>query len=441
MVYIVLPPELSKRSIQTLVQYMYSGEATVSNDILNEVLRGGELLKIRGLWRNHPSGEPPNAIPHYQPDAQASLPPPSQTSSILSNTSTPSNKIGSSDLVYQSSAAIDRVSCSLNTGPLPPSVVKESPLLTAMSPRHASHPPSQLTINHHHHNGSVGSAGQIAGGVQNQIKRELEYPPEPPSPPHHEMSSSMFNVRKLSVSSGVVSSGGEIISSRCKAPVIQMEYVQENGGRDRRYVDEHHRAQDRHPSIESHQQPHLHMHSSSQQPAPARLILRDTEVLRMSECQSESMNERRSSFHQIDSQQQPQHIHHQHQAQPVDNHHHMEQSDRHITTASDRISSATNPNHQHHRVKVTSTTMSSVEPHPIKMKSRDLTNHQQLPTETMGFLTIKQEPLEWSEITSDNGGSAAAALLLDSKAHIEVTVKPELIYPENEDSCEVPAGK
>lgn len=52
MVYIVLPPELSKRSIQILIQYMYSGEATVSNDILNEVLHGGELLKIRGLCRN-----------------------------------------------------------------------------------------------------------------------------------------------------------------------------------------------------------------------------------------------------------------------------------------------------------------------------------------------------------------------------------------------------
>lgn len=30
---------------------MYSGEATVSNDILSEVLRGGEMLKIRGLCR------------------------------------------------------------------------------------------------------------------------------------------------------------------------------------------------------------------------------------------------------------------------------------------------------------------------------------------------------------------------------------------------------
>ncbi|XP_012157132.1 uncharacterized protein LOC101454506 isoform X2 [Ceratitis capitata] len=49
--YVVLPPELSHRAIQILVQYMYSGEATVANDILNEVLRGGEILKIRGLCR------------------------------------------------------------------------------------------------------------------------------------------------------------------------------------------------------------------------------------------------------------------------------------------------------------------------------------------------------------------------------------------------------
>lgn len=52
MTYIVLPPELTKRAIQTLIQYMYTGESTVSVDILNEVLRGGEILKIRGLWRN-----------------------------------------------------------------------------------------------------------------------------------------------------------------------------------------------------------------------------------------------------------------------------------------------------------------------------------------------------------------------------------------------------
>ncbi|XP_022215435.2 uncharacterized protein LOC111069607 isoform X2 [Drosophila obscura] len=54
-IYVVLPPDLSHRAIQILVQYMYSGEATVSNDILNEVLRGGEILKIRGLCRSSAS--------------------------------------------------------------------------------------------------------------------------------------------------------------------------------------------------------------------------------------------------------------------------------------------------------------------------------------------------------------------------------------------------
>lgn len=56
MTYIVLPPELTRRAIQTLIQYMYTGESTVSADILNEVLRGGEILKIRGLWRNQSAG-------------------------------------------------------------------------------------------------------------------------------------------------------------------------------------------------------------------------------------------------------------------------------------------------------------------------------------------------------------------------------------------------
>lgn len=48
--YIVLPPDLTYVSIQVLLQYMYTGESIVSNDILDEVFRGGEMLKIRGLW-------------------------------------------------------------------------------------------------------------------------------------------------------------------------------------------------------------------------------------------------------------------------------------------------------------------------------------------------------------------------------------------------------
>lgn len=62
--YIVLPPDLSHRAIQILVQYMYSGEATVSNDILNEVLRGGEILKIRGLCRTSTSSGASSSAHH-----------------------------------------------------------------------------------------------------------------------------------------------------------------------------------------------------------------------------------------------------------------------------------------------------------------------------------------------------------------------------------------
>lgn len=45
---VVLPPEISYRTMAILLQYMYSGEATVSNDQLNGVLRAGELLRIKG---------------------------------------------------------------------------------------------------------------------------------------------------------------------------------------------------------------------------------------------------------------------------------------------------------------------------------------------------------------------------------------------------------
>lgn len=49
---IVLPPDISYRTLAILLQYMYSGEATVSNEQLNGVLRAGEILRIKGLCHN-----------------------------------------------------------------------------------------------------------------------------------------------------------------------------------------------------------------------------------------------------------------------------------------------------------------------------------------------------------------------------------------------------
>ncbi|KAI4467831.1 btb domain transcription factor [Holotrichia oblita] len=54
---IVLPPEINYRTMKILTQYMYTGETTVSKDILENVLRGGDLLKIQGLWRPREEGQ------------------------------------------------------------------------------------------------------------------------------------------------------------------------------------------------------------------------------------------------------------------------------------------------------------------------------------------------------------------------------------------------
>ncbi|KAH8327608.1 hypothetical protein KR074_002461 [Drosophila pseudoananassae] len=83
--YVVLPPDLSHRAIQILVQYMYSGEATVSNDILNEVLRGGEILKIRGLCRTSASSGGGSGGPSNQHSLSGHLHPRETSAMYVSN--------------------------------------------------------------------------------------------------------------------------------------------------------------------------------------------------------------------------------------------------------------------------------------------------------------------------------------------------------------------
>ncbi|XP_041976347.1 zinc finger and BTB domain-containing protein 14 isoform X2 [Aricia agestis] len=51
MLYVVLPSEISTKALKILIEYMYKGETTVSNEVLDIVLKAGEVLKIRGLWR------------------------------------------------------------------------------------------------------------------------------------------------------------------------------------------------------------------------------------------------------------------------------------------------------------------------------------------------------------------------------------------------------
>nr|XP_021182013.2 zinc finger and BTB domain-containing protein 17 isoform X1 [Helicoverpa armigera]XP_021182014.2 zinc finger and BTB domain-containing protein 17 isoform X1 [Helicoverpa armigera] len=56
MLYVVLPSEISTKALKILVEYMYKGETTVSNEVLDTVLKAGEVLKIRGLWRQTEDG-------------------------------------------------------------------------------------------------------------------------------------------------------------------------------------------------------------------------------------------------------------------------------------------------------------------------------------------------------------------------------------------------
>ncbi|KAJ8960044.1 hypothetical protein NQ318_009481 [Aromia moschata] len=54
---IVMPPEIDYKSLKVLVRYMYSGEAKVSKEILNTVLKGGDILQIKGLYRENDDQE------------------------------------------------------------------------------------------------------------------------------------------------------------------------------------------------------------------------------------------------------------------------------------------------------------------------------------------------------------------------------------------------
>lgn len=62
--YVVLP--LSYNAVKILVHYMYRGESRVSNDILKEVLHGGDYLKIRGLCRTENGGGKENKCSDQQ---------------------------------------------------------------------------------------------------------------------------------------------------------------------------------------------------------------------------------------------------------------------------------------------------------------------------------------------------------------------------------------
>lgn len=65
------PPGITYKALKILVKYMYSGEATVSKDILNTVLKAGDILKVKGLYRE---AEPPAKAPEAAKEAPKNPP-------------------------------------------------------------------------------------------------------------------------------------------------------------------------------------------------------------------------------------------------------------------------------------------------------------------------------------------------------------------------------
>lgn len=360
MIYVVLPPELSKRSIQILIQYMYSGEATVSNDILNEVLRGGEVLKIRGLWRNNQSTEPnasstPQYMPVPKPDTGGVIPCPKE--------------------IYIDKPIYEHRPERLNSSSSIP-VLKESPL-NVMSPSHPqiqkpSLPPSVVTSmlqsphtgqSHlHSTNPSHQSHHGPSHGHSILVKKEVAIDPgdtSAMSPPTH------YSSHPHSATAKKAQHNTE---KRLKA-------INENGG-GVGSVSEHH-------SLNHHASTPARYPTTPRRYSDEHLLPRDVDV---------SMNDRiRDSDvlrHSIDKR---------------------------------RVSVTEHPrNAGHHHIE-------SVEKSPqtsARFIPKPKLNDVQIP-EALRFLTIKQEPVEWSDYEAEL-----------EKSHIEVTVKPELVYGDQQSDGE-----
>lgn len=392
MVYIVLPPELSKRSIQTLVQYMYSGEATVSNDILNEVLRGGEFLQIRGLCRN---SEEPNAC--STPQFVTPLRSKPDVGTVSSSHAKDNGQIYLDKSIYEQRRR-ERFN---NSSTIP--VLKESPLNVMPS----AHPTIQKTTavasiqsaSHHHssphaapmptlplpppassstHLRSLNpvanhSATHISSGLNLLIKKEIAVDPA--------------EAAGLSPASYVTHGGTphltHSISPATKKTVQtsdkRMTTIQQNGravgvvvgssgtvtpGTEHIVVNHHSRPPSRYSTASRHySEEHLLQRDMDTIDERAR----DGDILRL------STDKRRVTEHLRPS-----------------NHHHLDPGEK--TGAP--VASARFANRSKQQVDA------------------------QVP-DALSFLTIKQEPVEWLDYD----------LALD-KSHIEVTVKPEFIFSD-----------
>lgn len=377
MVYIVLPPELSKRSIQILIQYMYSGEATVSNDILNEVLHGGELLKIRGLWRNK---TPPNESNSNSANTQ-----------YMSSADAKSTKVDSDGCPYgDKSLSYEHPIHERNANNL--SIIKEKSL---PSTQH-QHMHTQMNIE--------------APPMHQMIGNHLHPPPpQPPPPPpslptpqpqtiqmaqslstHELRHSPNIIVKKelaisandeMAISSNIPASHYGLVSLQIAATAVKK--AQQCDKRPPKAINENGNAQ--------YQQQISRRYSDDNY-----LYARDA-------------NDVPSGSHVN------QHQHHHHHRPVRDADH----TNRH--TDKSRLI-----NHMKQARPMTQHSIETMVESNVSVRKTTLNEQSSAPNpsgEAIRMLSIKQEPVEWNDFEHDNN--------LMEKSNIEVNVKPELVYSKD----------
>lgn len=356
MLYIVLPPELSKRSIQILIQYMYSGEATVSNDILNEVLRGGELLKIRGLWRNNNQTNDSNA---------SSTPSSSTTAATASSSSSTSHPIKIVDstkdglaIGVEKSVFEHRLPERISSGNS--AVIKESPVIV-MSPQQ---PQSHQHLSTVQPQPSPQTLPTLPPQQQTIPQQMVQLPPQPLQQQHN-----------------VLVKREDIVIDQCDNNSSPLHY-----------------------GLVS-----LQIAAAAVKKAQLSTI-NDTRIKStVASNGNENINVRRFSTEQMKDSEQ--------RVASKENELSMRLGDKR------RVSIAEQQRSGHHLEPGEKSARYSGGKLIMDKKTVDVV---QIP-EALSFLTIKQEPIEWNDYDAENG---------IEKSHIEVTVKPEIIYPNEESEDE-----
>lgn len=444
MVYIVLPPELSKRSIQILIQYMYSGEATVSNDILNEVLHGGELLKIRGLWRNKtPSNESSNS------SANA----PQYMSTSVDGKST---KGGDNDgcLYSDKPLAYEHPVHERNANNL--SIIKESPVIVTSPTTHLStavthkslsstvphpHMHSQSSIDapppssmHHLHHSSSHSKPPNHGEL---ISTHLHQPPPPSAPPPsqslpappqtiqlaqshvaHELShnSSIIVKKELAISGNdEMAIGGNIPASHYGLVSLQIAAASVKKAQSPPILKPRNKAS---VMLKQRNKGDSFIEKSPCGYQPPEAINENGNAQYEQEIARRYSDDNYLYGRDANDVPSGSHVSQQH-------HHHHHRSAHDVDHTSRHADKSRAVNHMKQQRSMTQHSIETmVEQVAVRKGSMNDQPSTPIPTpDAIRMLSIKQEPVEWTEFEPDNN--------LMEKANIEVNVKPELVYAKD----------